>query len=428
MISIAKGRQNPAGLGQTVRDASFNNLNVNDSLVAGEITSTLIRSQQLVADTIIADGINAGSLTVNGVPVVGGGGGGDASVTLVGAPNEIVTIDATGKLQVPGGGTLTSAGNLNLVNGGVIQFGGQTAFKQSTDKTSIAVGTGAGGSDVAAPDSNNTILGHNAGVSMTMATAVDNVCVGRNAGAEFNSGGLVAVGSYASRVLPAGTGSFATTSVGIASLFSATSSTDTTAIGGFALTNATSSDSNVAVGAGSMQTLLTGSNNTAIGTNCDTGATTTNAVVIGRNAQAQGNESVSIGASAVNPGGGVVIGYQAGDNVGGLSVNNVVIGHNAKVSQVVAPSSGNVVIGNESKITNTAAFNAQNNTIVGSNITMADSTLSNCILLGSGASVITTGSIGLGAIALSGFAPVAPTDSIVVCIGGTNYRLGLSPF
>lgn len=474
LISIAGRHQSAAGLGMVPRDMSYNNLNVNDSLVAGHITTSLLRVQEILANKIIADSIEAGSLTVNGVPVTGGGGGGGGSeVVLPGAANEIVTIDATGKLQVSGGGTLVSGGNLNLVNGGNIQFGSQVAFAQNSDKTSIAVGTGAGG--IANAGSNNTALGTNALSTLTTGTlntaigfqssagttSTNNVVIGANA-YDLKSSGVVigsgaksndientyvgfAAGDAANTV--SGQNAYFGNNVGDASSVtvdnhSITNSTfigSNSGFGGNVGAGPSNWDSNTAVGTGAMRNVVV-SNQLICGGNTCVGASAganmvSNSIAanivsntcVGFSADT-GNgksQSVVVGANAVDLGGGsVVVGYMSGSTTGDVgSFENVVIGNLAIIRQSTTASTGNVIIGRGTAVINNDGSTAANNTIVGSNISLINAPISGSILLGVGATATTSGSVGLGSALVDGGAVGGSLGSIVVNIGGVNRRV-----
>lgn len=460
-----------------VKDASFNNLNVNNSLTAGSITASLLRVNKLLANTLVGESIEVKSLSVNGVPITGengssGGGGANTGPTLPGIPNGIVTIDATGKLQVSGGGTLTSTGAFNLNNAAVgtgIQFGSQTVLGQNLDKTSLALGTGAGGITNAA--SINTSVGSNAlnqVTSGTQHTAIGyqaatgviannaSTVIGANTIAKDQS--TVVVGTTTKSNGPentyVGSGSGDSTNttslqntylgmdVGIPSAADNYDIQTNTFVGfqsgfgGNAGPGASTWSGNVAVGARCMRpsapsTQVTCSNNTCIGNDSARSMvsdivsdTVSDNVCVGSTADiASGKtQSVVIGSNTLDAGGSsVILGHATGafDDVG--SSDSVLIGRNIFMQQSTIPATGIVLAGANSLLVNNDGSDSRNVTGVGYAITLSNIDATNCILLGAGAKVAAPGTIGFGSLADGG--PVGGSSgSIVVNIQGIGIR------
>lgn len=152
----------------------------------------------------------------------------------------------------------------------------------------------------------NTYLGQNAGLALN------------NSGA-CSACGLTAIGYQAAQSI--GTGSNASTAVGVSALFASTCSSYVTAIGDRAMCSAGNTCENVAVGTLALR-CVTGNNNTVIGSLAGYGLLGGGCnIFIGRNAacgNTSGNRNVVIGTDATTSSLTIscelVIGYNAGSN------------------------------------------------------------------------------------------------------------------
>jgi len=211
--------------------------------------------------------------------------------------------------------------------------GDNACLAVTTGDQNTAVGSGAGGTTTTG--SYNTQFGYSAltkEVGTAGGTAIGNTTiVGDNA---------VAVGygaeAYAGSV-SIGTGAGdAAAAVDVNNVFigdqaggaASGTSTDNTCVGDIACTGMTTGDRNICLGQNSCAGLTTGGSNLFIGVDSTAITTSAQNVVIGDGNIAYGNTGVAIGYGA-DVSDGVAIGYQAGDAVAAVDVDNVFIGNSA---------------------------------------------------------------------------------------------------
>ena len=326
--------------GKTTATISGSTAIGNGAKVNGATDATAIGTSAQVNETAtggIAFGKNAvtgedkGTVTVGDVT---------ANVAAVGGENSV----ALGTSAKASGNTALALGNGAQVNNYTTQSG--TTVSKKVNSGSTAIGSGAivtGADDAVALGTNATVTGTGddaddsiaIGKSASVATAKDAMALGTSASVARGADNAIAIGNMAK----ANTSN--TTAIGY--------NASATGAGAVAIGNtSTSTGGGISIGSG---TSVSGKS-IAIGYSADaitTGSANTNAIAIGNGAQANSNDSVSIGNQAGkgtsqgrNSGYGslIAIGTNAGNNVTGMQ--NVALGSGAGSN---VKSSYNVAIG-----------------------------------------------------------------------------------
>lgn len=429
--------------GKTTATISGSTAIGNGAKVNGATDATAIGTSAQVNETAtggIAFGKNAvtgedkGTVTVGDVT---------ADVAAVGGENSV----ALGTSAKASGNTALALGKGAQVNNYTTQSG--TTVTKTVNSGSTAIGNGAtvtGANDAVALGSGASITGTGTnaddsmaiGKSATVATAKDAMALGTSASVSSGADNAIAIGNTAK----ANTSN--TTAIG----YNATA----TGAGAVAIgeNTSTSTEGGISIGSG---TSVSGKS-IAIGYSADgitTGSDNTNAIAIGNGAQANSNDSVSIGNQAGKGtsqgrtsgyGSLIAIGTNAGNNVKGMQ--NVALGSGAGSN---VRSSYNVAIGsNAGAGINYAAANDSNpqngyNVSIGyeANYQSADANAKNIaesIAIGHSANAVSNATaLGYNAtasgdksMALGYSAKAADTDSIALgdntSAGGGNIAIG----
>ncbi len=429
--------------GKTTATISGSTAIGNGAKVNGATDATAIGTSAQVNETAtggIAFGKNAvtgedkGTVTVGDVT---------ADVAAVGGENSV----ALGTSAKASGNTALALGKGAQVNNYTTQSG--TTVTKTVNSGSTAIGNGAtvtGANDAVALGSGASITGTGTnaddsmaiGKSATVATAKDAMALGTSASVASGADNAIAIGNTAK----ANTSN--TTAIG----YNATA----TGAGAVAIgeNTSTSTEGGISIGSG---TSVSGKS-IAIGYSADgitTGSDNTNAIAIGNGAQANSNDSVSIGNQAGKGtsqgrtsgyGSLIAIGTNAGNNVKGMQ--NVALGSGAGSN---VRSSYNVAIGsNAGAGINYAAANDSNpqngyNVSIGyeANYQSADANAKNIaesIAIGHSANAVSNATaLGYNAtasgdksMALGYSAKAADTDSIALgdntSAGGGNIAIG----
>ena len=230
-----------------------------------------------------------------------------------------------------------SANNEIVIGANTIGNGTNTATIGNIDITGFYVGDGDGRLVAIDSSNSNTAVGYEALVNTT--SGIDNTAVGTGA-LYFSTSGSN------------------NTAVGTGALFSTTSGSNNTAFGEEALLNTTSGTYNTALGKSAGFNLATGDNNVFIGYNAEPSiANASNEIVIGADASGNGNNTATIGNTAMT---GFYVG--AGQNklveING-STNEIVIGTGAS--------------GNGSNTTTIGTLNTTTMTYIDSSLNVAGS-------------------------------------------------------
>lgn len=273
------------------------------------------------------------------------------------------------------------------------------------------IGATAGDSATSA-EVDNVLIGSAAGTAMT-GTSTDNVAIGDNAGDSITSGDRntivggdadgVAAGTdqtaignlavvFANGGIAIGSGAENSDGVSIGTAAgdaSAAADVDNVFIGTNAGTaaNATSTD-NTCVGDGACSATTTGDNNVFIGSASDTStAADSGQVAVGYLSVSHSAESVAVGGGAEASGGGIAIGYQAGDGQDAGSIDNVLIGHSAGGGILGGADDGtdNVCVGDAGCV---ALTTGDQNTILGTQSAATLATGADNVVLGYSADVV----------------------------------------
>jgi hypothetical protein len=185
---------------------------------------------------------------------------------------------------------------------------GALAVTNASDNTAVganalSVNTGTGNTAVGATalryntsGNGNTAIGQSA--MSTGTSGYVSVAIGQSA-LSFCTGGLnVGVGVNS---LQLNTGGSNNVGVGFGALNNNTTGQNNTALGGGAMPANTIGFDNVAIGASALLGNTTGTNNVAIGTSADSG-NFSGSIILGKNAQANGNNQFVVGSSSVPAG------------------------------------------------------------------------------------------------------------------------------
>jgi hypothetical protein len=262
------------------------------------------------------------------------------------------------------------AGDALTVGGHNVAMGYEALSTDTQGSHSTAIGRRALKTQnfTSATDSHNTAIGNNAGTAIT--TGVQNTIVGSNAGDALTTGGLTAVGYLAGSAVETGVGNvFMGELAG-----TAVTSNNNTAVGSQALSSAVGGHSNACFGHDAGR-LTTGSRNTCLGNDAGAAATGIDDCVLigsgaGGGATLTGHDNIMVGSSA----GSVMTSGAA----------NVGVGVNALSSTTT--HFGSTAMGHYAGFFSTADTNVFIGYLTGyggGNTSIATSTGSGCVLVGS---------------------------------------------
>lgn len=200
-------------------------------------------------------------------------------------------------LQTNGSGVLTwatpTAGNLTTTANDTVYGGTGAAAALTTGARNLIIGKDAGAS--LTTGAQNIFLGKDAGKT-TSTGLIGSVGIGFESLLVNQANGVVGIGQ---RSLKANTTGISNVAIGLSSMILNTTGQENVMIGDEVGIVITTGNSNVAIGSGAAALLDTGERNTIIGRGAGVGGTTVDAIAIGYNSSASGNNSVAIGSGVL---------------------------------------------------------------------------------------------------------------------------------